>query len=139
MAHTVTIGVITSDYLQVCTPRCKPQGRIAIFMPFAPKAICSHKLIWERRNCKDSSHCEPIVRIPTDMDPVLEGKTRMQFVPPLLTNLHMRERQIHYKRETPISPESSTLSIKSVTKHLQLHRSVINYRRLCIRSASHNV
>ena len=137
--HTVTIDVITSDYLQVRTSRCKPQGRIAIFMPFAPRAICSHQLIWNRRNCKDSSLCEPIVRTPTNVDPVLEGKTRTQFVPPLLTNLHMRKRQIHYKRETPIFPESFTLFIKSVTKHLQLHRSVINYRRLYIRSVFHNV
>ena len=70
------------------------------------------------------------------MGPVLGGKTWMQFAPPLLTNLHMRERQIHYKRGTPISPESFTLFIKSVTKHLQLHRSATNYRRLYIRSAS---
>ena len=114
-------------------------GRIAIFVSSAPRANCSHQLTWDRRNCKDSSHCEPIVPIPTNMDPVLEGKTRMQFVPPLLTNLHMRKRQIHYKRETPISPESFILPIKSVTKHPQLHRSAINYRRLHIRSVSHNV
>ena len=80
-----------------------------------------------------------ILRTPTNMDPVLEDKTWMQFVPSLLTNLHMRKRQIHYKRETPIFPESFTLFIKSVTKHLQLHRSVINYRRLYIRSVFHNV
>ena len=106
ITHAVAIGVITPDYLQVRTPRCKPQGRIAIFMSFAPRPNCSHQLTWGRRGCKDSPHCGPIVRIPTNMDPVLEGKTRMQFVPPLLTNLHMRKRQIHYKRETPISPES---------------------------------
>ena len=73
--HAVTNDVITSDYLQVRTSRCKPQGRIAMFMPFAPRATCSHQLTWDWRNCKDSSHCEPTVRTPTNMDPVLEGKT----------------------------------------------------------------